>query len=589
MMMRYKRWLVFVAILSLMVGGCRKPASDDQAGRAAYDPTKDPLVNPPVMFEPAPEDLAQIATDETLYLVLEGNPNTLNPLFISSMVEFLMVDTLYSGPFTFDKDMTWKLYEDWVESFEESEDHTVCILKLKPGLTWHDGVPLTAHDIVYSWGQILDDRVPCQTQKATTEPIKECVALDDLTVKYVQPDGLATRLWNLIFPIIPKHIFEVDKTNNPDLLSGTYYNQQARHPVGSGPYKIVEWIENDKIVVERWEDYKGKKPYFKRVVFKIIPDQNMCLLAFEKGDIDVIWHMSAQQFAYESNTDSFKRVGHKSLGREWGFSYICWNMDGSNPFFTDKRVRYAMTHALNLPLIREKILYNLPTICLGEYHPDSWMFNPDVQPLGYDLERSKALLDEAGWVVDPQDGWRYKTIDGEKVKFTFTLTYSQGSASTPKIAAVFQEDLKKIRVEMQTHIFEWATFVQKIRKHEFQAEMAAWGTGTDPDTSWNLWRTEEYITGRNYGGYSNPIVDELFVQGRKEFDFEKRKKIYQEIHKILYEDQPYTWMFNAASLSAINNRIRGVQFSPRGIFNFDPSFYGWWVLKGQAKHAAVMP
>ncbi len=576
-------------IILAAFSGCRKPASENQS-QTAYDPAQDPLVNPPSLFEAPPQDLSQIATDETLFLQLDGSPNTLNPLFISSMYEFQLVDVLYSMPYTFNKEMIWQLNNDMVESFEESPDHTTCILKIKPGLTWHDGVPLTAHDIVYSWGQILDDKVPCQTMKATTEPIKECAALDDLTVKYVQPDAFATRLWNLEFPIIPKHIYEVDKTNNPDLITGEYYNRQSRNPIGNGPYKFVEWQENDKIVVERWEEYPGEKPYFKRIVYKIIPDQNVTLMSFEKEDIDVIYRLSAQQFAMETNTDTFKKVGYKALGQEWGFSYIGWNMDGSNPFFADKRVRYAMTHALNIPLIREKISFNLPMICQGEYHPDSWMFNPNIQLLKYDLEKSKALLDEAGWVVDPQDGWRYKTTSGEKVKFSFTLTLPQGSTSGPKIAAVFQEDLKKIGVEMKTQTIEWATFQQRCLKHEFQAETAAWGTGTDPDTNWNLWRTEEYKTGRNYGGYSNPVVDELFVQGRKEFDFEKRKKIYQEIHKILYEDQPYTWIFNSPILSAFNQRIRGVQFSPRGIYNFDPSLFAWWVSKSQSKHpAAAMP
>ena len=140
---------------------------------------------------------------------------------------------------------------------------------------------------------------------------------------------------------------------------------------------------------------------------------------------------------------------------------------------------------------------------------------------------------------------------------------------------------------MKTREYEWATFLQKIRNHEFQAETAMWGTGTDPDTGWGLWRTDQYKAGRNHGGYSNPRVDELFMLGRREFDPEKRAKIYQEIGKILYDDQPYTWIYNEPILSAFNKRIRGVQFSPRGIYGFDPSFYDWWVKKGEGKYVQV--
>jgi len=576
-----ERILIFLCIGLLSVFGCRKPESDSTSEGVSYDPKNDPLVNPASLFEPPPKDQTQIATDETLYLQLDGSPNTLNPIFLSSQYEMIVSSIFFTGPFTIDKEMKWKINEELVESFEESEDHKEFIVKLKPGFTWQDGRPFTAHDIVYSWQEILDPCVPCLTSKPGTDKVTECVALNDYTVKYVQDEPLATRLWNIGFSIIPKHIFEKDKKNHPDLKTGQYYNQQNRHPVGSGPYKIVEWKEHDKIVAERWEGYKGKKPYFKRIVFRIIPDNNVALLSFEKQGVDVVEQLSPQQFAFETNSGSFSKVGVKVLGTEWSFGYIGWNMDGSNPFFADKRVRYAMTHALNIPLILDKVYCNLATQAQGIYHPDSWMYNPKVKEIlmDYDLEKSRAYLDEAGWKVDPQDGWRYKQIQGKKVKFEFTLLMSQGSPIAPQMAAIFQEDLKKVGVSMKTRQVEWSSFVQTVRKHEFQAETAGWGTGADPDMGWNLWRTEEYKTGRNYGGYSNPKVDELFELGRKEFDFEKRRKIYQQIHLLIYEDQPYIWIYNRPIKAAFNKRIRGVQTGPRGIYLFDPSFEAWWVAK----------
>ncbi|MBE0535324.1 MAG: hypothetical protein IH624_06595 [Phycisphaerae bacterium] len=556
--------------IPLILTGCRKPPAE-------YDPTMDPLVNPPAMFAPPPTDAQDIDTEQTLFLQLDGSPNTLNPLFASSAYEGTVQDVLYTGPFTFDKDMNWMLNEEMVESFEESDDHTTFILKIKDGLTWHDGHPLTADDIVFSWQQIRDPDVPCPAQKPGVEPITECVALDRLTVKYVQPEPLATRLWNLLFPVIPKHIYEKHKQDHPDLNTGDYYVTQARNPVGSGPYRFVEWKENDKIVVERWEGYKGRKPYFKRIIFRIIPDTNMTLLAFQKGQVHAVERLSAQQFARETNTRSFAEAGYKAWGTQWQFAYIGWNMDGSNPFFADVRVRKAMTHSLNVDLILKKIFYNLAGPCHGVYHPDSWMYNPEVTLLGYDLQKAAALLDEAGWVVNPQDGWRSKSIADKNVRFDFTLLIPQGSPTAPQIAAILQQDLKKIGVEMKTRTLEWSSFLKSVREHEFQASTAAWGTGTDPDTGWNLWRTEQYDIGRNYIGYSNPRIDELFAAGRREFDFEKRRTIYQEIHKILYDDQPYTWIYDRPLLSAINKNISGVQFSPRGLYGFYPGFYNWWM------------
>jgi peptide/nickel transport system substrate-binding protein len=578
MIMTHKLLLILAAVGLLCAPmGCRKPKQSVETEQAAYDPRKDPLVNPPSLLEPPRADISKIATDEILYITLRANPNTLNPLFSSSAYDTIAGGSLYTGLYRFGKDMIWDVNKEMVESFEESKDHTEFVVKIKPGFTWHDGAPWTAHDIVYSWQQILDPQVPCETVKPTTEPITQCVAIDDYTIKYVQPEPLATRHWNLDFPVIPKHLFEKDKANHPDLKTGQYYNELSRHPVGSGPYKIVEWKENSKIVAERWEQYAGEKPYFKQIVFRIIPDDNVALLTLEKGEVDVVDQVEALKFTRELNDEIFKKIGYKAWATEWTFGYIGWNLDGSNPFFADKRVRYAMTHAMNIPLILEKVFFNLATPCHGIFHPDCWAFNPQVKLLDFDPDKSRQLLDEAGWKLDPADGWRYKTVDGQKTPFEFTLLMPQESPTSPKIAAIYQEDLKRIGIRMKTRSIEWSSFMEKVRKHEFQAEIAAWGTGTDPDTNWNLWRTDQYDTGRNYGQYSNPRVDELFELGRKEFDFEKRKAIYQEIHKIIYDDQPYIWIFNRPTLAVFNKRIHGVQFSPRGIFGFDPSYSKWWV------------
>jgi len=588
-MRRFSASIFQFSFCILFLFSCGKPPEKTESAGIAYDPRTDPLVNPPSLFEPPPSDLSQIASDETLYLQLDGSPNTLMPFFLSSLYEQTVAGTLYDGPFTIDNEMNWMVNEDMIESFEESEDHITFTIRFRPGLKWQDGHPFTAHDVVYSWQQILDPQVPALSAKVGTDQIVECVAVDDRTVRMVMKEALATAKWNLSFPIIAKHIFEKHKAQHPDLQTGEYYNRQARSPVGNGPYRIVEWKENDRVVVERWEEYPGKKPYFKRIVFRIIPDNNVALLSFEKGDVDALRRLSPQQFARETNTESFAKVGYKGWAIEWAYSYIGWNMDGTNPFFNDKRVRYAMTHAMNIDLILDKVFFNLYTRCLGEFHPDSWMFNKNIQPLDYDPKKSAALLDEAGWRINPADGWRYKEIQGKRVLFEFELLIPQGSPTSPKIAAIFQEDLKRLGVRMKTRELEWSAFLEKVQKHEFQAEIAAWGTAADPDYGWNLWRTEEYKTGRNYGGYSNAEVDRLFEQGRKAFDFEERAKIYQQIHAHIYGDQPYTFIANVPTLAAFHKRIRGVQYSPRGIYGFHPSFLGWWVAKNQSQPVAFRP
>ncbi|MHC4820316.1 MAG: ABC transporter substrate-binding protein, partial [Planctomycetota bacterium] len=239
------------------------------------------------------------------------------------------------------------------------------------------------------------------------------------------------------------------------------------------------------------------------------------------------------------------------------------------------------THATNIPLMIETISYNLTKPCYGRFHPDAEHFNKSVKLLDYDLDKAAALLDEVGWKVSDEDGWRYK--DGKK--FSFTFLYSQGSSAAEQIAAIVGEDLKSLGVEMKTQVMEWAAFSEKTRKHDFQAATAAWGTGVDPDTNWNIWHTEAYTKGRNYGGFSNKRVDELFEKARTSFDHEARMECYREIHKIIYDDQAYTFLWNMPVLWVFNKRMRGITYSPRGVWGFDPSISGWWVKKGEGMRA----
>jgi peptide/nickel transport system substrate-binding protein len=558
--------------------GCRKSPSDQNGSTGSYDPRTDPLVNSTSLFEhPPPLNPEQIACEQTLTIALPRNPLTLNPLFVSSPSEFVIVNLLFKPLFLPDKDQQWTLNEAIVHSFHESDDHTQCTVTLKKNLFWHDGRPLTAHDVVFSYQQILDPAVPAFGQRRSVNPITQCLALDDYTIQYIQPNPQATRRWNLIFPILPRHIYVHDKQNHPDLQTGDYYQKVSRYPVGNGPYRITRWKSNQFIELERWENYYGRKPHFQRIRFRIIPEETTALLYFQMQNVDVLDWISMQKFTCQTDTDAFRQIGLKLWKTRWRFRYIGWNQDGSNPFFADRRVRCAMTHAMNIPLILEKVYYNLGSPCLGIYHPDSWMFNPAVKPLAYNPARAAALLDEAGWKPDPQTGWRSKPIDGDNVLFTFTLLAPQTPDFLARIAQIYQQDLKKLGIQLKIRILEWSVFLEMIRRHKFEAMINMWNPGPDPDLDENVWCSTGRQKGRNYIGYSHPQIDALYQKGRCEFDPGRRKKIYQEIHQILYQDQPYTWIAHEPMLAVVHHRMRGVQVSPMGLFNFNPGIESWWI------------
>ena len=219
------------------------------------------------------------------------------------------------------------------------------------------------------------------------------------------------------------------------------------------------------------------------------------------------------------------------------------------------------------------------------------MNDPTVRHPEFDLDRASALLDEAGWQLSDEDGWRYKTIDGEGVRFTFVLSIPQTFADAVKMAAIYQRDLKRIGIDLTTETVEGATLEDRIQRHEFQVHAAALENATDPDDWSNYLETSMYQKGRNYGGYSNPRVDELMEIGRRALVREERAVAYKEVHRLTNEDQPLLVLWNYADIRALSKRLRGIEQTPVGTFLFlgapppGSGWFtgpGWWVHKDDA-------
>jgi peptide/nickel transport system substrate-binding protein len=207
----------------------------------------------------------------------------------------------------------------------------------------------------------------------------------------------------------------------------------------------------------------------------------------------------------------------------------------------------------------------------GNFHPTHWAFPKNgPQPFQQDLERSAKLLDEAGWTDSDGDGIRDKMIDGKRVPFEFTLLTAQTETSV-MTATLMKMCLDQIGVVCNVKPTEFTVLVDREQKHRFEAAFGGWGSGTDPDGTRNTYATGE---GRNYGLYSNKRVDELFQKGLRELDPEKRAAIYAEIHTILWEDQPYTWLFYRNAFYAFSKKLRGYNFAPTGPYLFSPGIHG---------------
>jgi peptide/nickel transport system substrate-binding protein len=290
----------------------------------------------------------------------------------------------------------------------------------------------------------------------------------------------------------------------------------------------------------------------------------------KKGELDE-FELTSRQWQMQTTDDEFYKTTVKVRGDEWTYGCVVWNC--TRPFFQDKRVRKAIALAFDMNELLKKVYFGLYPQCGGPENPDSPWGTPDVKLIQQDVDAAEKLLDEAGWKLGA-DGVRAK--DGKR--FEFTLNVPQGGTGV-KVAEVLQQNLKDIGIVMNVKMLEWATYADKTQSHDFDAGVQAWGTGTDPDLGKNVWKTEMYKEGRNYGGYSNPKVDELFEKGSKEFDFEARRKIYQEINRLIYDDQPYLFLNYRCTFWGFSKDCRGYNMSPRDPMGYSPGFSQIWKPK----------
>ncbi|WP_339728132.1 peptide-binding protein [uncultured Gimesia sp.] len=524
-----------------------------------------------------PENAEAVDWNATINRHVGADMKSTNPIMGSSAVEFEVSSLTGFGLFSFDWNFKPFAVSDTVASWQSSKDKLYDKVVLRDDLTWSDGTPITAHDIVFTFQTIMNPKVPVPAVRSGTDQIKWIQAYDDQTLVYFHKEALPTNVWNLNFPIIPKHIYEKELETDPTLQDSKYHVKYENEPVTGGPYEFEKRVRGQEIVLKRresWYMQDGKevrnRPYFERVRLRIIQDPNTALLALKTGKIDEM-ALNPELWKTQTEDEEFYKTCTKANGLEWVYFYFGWNCE--TLFFQDKQVRQAMSYAFNHKEMLDELCYGLYQPCTGVYHETAWMApQPMTKPYHQNLNKAEELLDNAGWIDSDGDGIRDKEFDGKVIPFRFTIMTANKPLSL-SICTLLKENLDQIGIICEVKPTEFTVMQEKARNHQFQAMFGGWGTGTDPDTSINLWKTG---AGRNYGQYSNPEVDKLFAEGRREFDKDKRAKIYGKIHEILYEDQPYTWLYFRNSFYGFNKDLRGYVFSPRGPYGYGPGFGSLW-------------
>ena len=489
------------------------------------------------------------AEGDWLIYHLSAEPATLNPITATDAYEGIVNGGNVYETLLKRDNKTLELIPLLAESWTISDDKLTYTFKLRQGVKWQDGVPFTADDIVFSYKTIMNPKVDAPQLRSYYQEIKDVVALDDHTVRftYARPYFLALEFCGGI-PIVPKHIFEKGDFNT---------NPAGRAPVGTGPYKFVKWTTGREIVLEKNNDYWGKKPHINRIVFRIITDPSVALQVLKRQELDVAgltpiqWERQTSSPEFEKNFDKFSYYTPN-------YSYIGWN--SARPFFADKRVRKAMTYLVNRELILEKIMFDLGTVVTNPFYINSPEYDKDIKPIPYNPEEAKKLLDEAGWIDHDGDGIR----DKDGVKFSFEFLIPGGSETGEKIATILKEELDKIGIDMTIRKTEWAVFTQRLSERNFDAVTLAWSMGVESDP-YQIWSSTQITSGSNFVGFNNAEADKLINQARQEFDRQKRIELYRKFSEIVNDEQPYTFLFCRKATVAVAKRFANVTVYPLGV------------------------
>jgi peptide/nickel transport system substrate-binding protein len=283
--------------------------------------------------------------------------------------------------------------------------------------------------------------------------------------------------------------------------------------------------------------------------------------------------MRIDQFQWENQTkdDDFLRRFNKSHYYVPQYNYIAWNC--RSVWFKDSRVRRAMTMLFDRQTINDELYSGFATIVTGPFYFNSWAYDRSIDPIPFDPDEAKRLLDEAGWVDQDNDGVREK----DRVRFVFDYFITSGGQTARRFAELLQEECQKAGIVVNIRPLEGATFFDKMFKGEYDGTALAWRLDNDPDIYDTFHSSHVPPIGLNHTFYSNSDVDSLLELGRVEYDRDSRQEIYHKVHRLIHEDQPYTFVNSVPEKRPINKRIKNVVVSPNGPFNFYPGAIYWYV------------
>jgi peptide/nickel transport system substrate-binding protein/microcin C transport system substrate-binding protein len=503
---------------------------------------------------------------------LSIEPTTLHPIMStdvpSQVVQSYVLDSLLNRNIE-----TYEWDYGIAEKFEISKDNKTFTFYLRKDITFHDGKPLTAEDVKFSFDAVFEPKYNAVNLRPYFDGIEKIEIVDPYTVRVLAKDNYFKNFDSIATMfVIPKHVYsDVEKSK-----------KMTKSLIGSGPYMLESYDRGQKIILKKFnnwygnklETYKGYNNYAK-IMFKFAKEENVSIEMIKKGEIDLVEPLTNEGYFKKTEGPPFgtkvlKYKVENFMPKLYGF--YGWNLH--KPLFQDRNVRVALAHLMNREEMNKKFRYGMSLLATGPWYQQSDYASKTVKPIEYNPTKALELLKKSGWADTDKDGILDKIIDGKKTDFRFSLAYS--NKDTEKYHTLFKEDLKKVGIDVELKYLEWNSFLKIIDDEKgFDCVAMAWGGGSvdlDPKQIWHS--SSAVLGGSNFIGYKNPEVDKLIDEGRVENDRNKRIKIFQQVYEKIAEDAPYALWFNDRYMLYLTTaRVK----KSADTFKFDLGTSTWWL------------
>ena len=499
-----------------------------------------------------------------------SEPGNLNPLIFPTTYDTNIQELVFARLIRPTETLSFE--PDMAESWEVSDDARTLTFTLREGLTWHDGEPVTASDVAFTFTSMADPEYPggrfaeistlegAQAyHDGTADAVSGIEVVDERTVSFTTTEPFAPFLPVIggVF-ILPEHVYgAVD-------IARWQEDATNREPLGSGPFVFEQFRPGEFVEVSAFENYWEGRPCLDRLIVRF-GDQNTMLAALLSGELDAAPVPIDGAASVESNPAlELKVVDTLS------FQYIGTNL--RNPILADPSVRQAMAMAVNREAMVDGLLQGYGSTLDSIFPTNHWSYPQDVMPIEYDPEAAAEILDEAGWTMSGQ----YRSKDGQEL--ALRLFVPTGNQVRERTAPIIQANLRQLGIRIDIESMDFATLVthlmpqdaggtpRAVTVDDFDLFLLGFGIERDPNEYLSyLLASDSPPNGFNFIGVDIPEVEELMLEGRVTLDQEDRAELYREVGRIMRDALAWIPLYQAQDLYGVNDRLSGFGPDVRGV------------------------